>query len=121
MEYNSNPNPNGVGCALLCQDQRIFTLFPKNHRVRDPERRYYFATAEEAYGAINIDHSALLDALCKIRASETLLGRLAKETTDPQTRDVLIDLVLRHQDMTSTIEYMLERKAEAELWLEDIE
>lgn len=122
MQHISKPIERVVQrTALLCQDTRMKTLFPADHRVRNPERRFHYAGPEQAGGGIEIDHDALLDAVWKLRTAQQTLRTLASRTRCPKAREALEAAASVNDDTLSDIELLLSQKAEAELWLENIE
>lgn len=101
---------------LLAHDNRLKTLLPADCPARAPVAGRFFTDAGVAAAHRDIDHSALLDALWKVRSAETLFAEHAKTTTCPATRRIL----LGHQadelaTIAADIERLLELKAEAEI------
>lgn len=122
MEHISAPIARVLArSGLLCQDVRLKTLFPTGHEVREPRRRTYHVSKEDASRDLWIDHDALLDLLWKLRSVQTLCAVHAQRTGDGATRDFLLQTAMVEQDTVGDIEKLLARKAEAELWLENIE
>lgn len=120
MEHISLPIARVAGRALLCKDVRLATLFSPDHRVRQPALRVFHGFVENAEADINIDHSALLDGVWKLRTSQGLMQVLAGRTECERTKEALLNAAALMDDNIADMELLLARKAEAELWLENI-
>lgn len=103
--------------ALLLHDHRLRLLAPPDSSARAPVLGRYFASEDAARTARYYDHSALLDALWKMRSAEAMFSALVDRSGCEATRRLLAGL---NADRVATsiddILGLLARRAEAELY-----
>lgn len=120
MEHVSKPLTRVMTRALLVRDQRLAVLFPPGHRVREPQRDGFHMDRAGASADLEIDHSALLDALWKLRCTQQLMTLRGNASGCTRTKEVLVEGGGLISDLVADIELLLARKAEAELWCENV-